>query len=1517
MSSHQPSSSVSDNAAGSFGESKAIDCDFIVLQLAASRAQDAAVRFKTQVMETRGPPLQSQLESYLPSSEVSLPRPCSSIAGNIPHYEENFRAVGGRFEFSEPCRYDSGDMHAYPNVNLEHIGRIFPGFSTCAQLDSGLGESASETDASWQIGKRKRSPNAGQTGSKAQLESHYLRESEGLPAHQTDVGSGENPTLERNDFQDVRIRVPKSPERMYKRARHSGLENRRWMPQNSCPVDMIPKSLEEVICSGDGGRKALFAVFKSELYPTIRSACIPFQATLSKSTLRSIRRAVSLPFDERIMFAGMRSSKLICKQCANEVVNAMLRGSLRLYRYQLTRRWRSKTAITIQSLVNHKVRDMVAAHGPSDWDPSSPRPGYLTEMDSGIVMDRRSELDTANREHSPGLIRDISLLGAGQTSLHTTRGSISDPSSQTKLTIGEVARKVVHCDKEESTYISPYAEPQITAEHFSLSSNARQNVSGLKISCLSISTSSQVRDAQILGPATSLRAGPTFQSQTGSSLVSIPTLDARHHECKKSIQIQSRPAPEQHSSGNEARDYEEGSQNAIPAVSTFRDTVTGKGGEVANILGQDGPFSSPDESSICERKTLIAPAAKVQAVVPGLETTSFPSSFATSPQGNVSSRAFQSVATTSFDTINCAPEQRVDSAKLPSTTAIVRESLSRSRKPSFVPNNMPRRLVRHPKYVLPTSKASSPEPSISTPPVKPPIRGIIRRPAGRHSRKMPSLLRHRELGGRDFNGSSLIHRHIHHHISAELTYWRTWTGASKDVVAAAWAPNGITFAVGAATDLDNQNLQYNRRNNFLLGDLASNTLTELPDHFVDRPRPETIDHGENARPSTYNSVDPELYTTVSSIDFSISGDIMFSASYDKTVKIWDISKRGQHACVKTLGHDTEVDLLASTKHHPNVLATGQKSTDESIRVYQLDCLYSATQNDRSVTFNTLSSHRARKYGLFPQSLQWGTAPEAANLLLAGFSEVKDDFSLLSEGELCLWDAETATPLKLAPCSQSIFDAIWHPSEAIIAAASTRGPRGDLTNRYLTRSVIRTYKPFEMPNRIMEYECPALDINDVRFNPVDDNYISVGCTDGVTYVWDFRMPDQILHQLRHDRPIDEMAQLRSREEQDTGVRFTLWDQEGLRFYTGSSDGSVKCWDILRSSEDAFVREVARFDSGIMCGVFSPDYTNLLVGLSNGAVHVLSCAPWSHLPNSTRSDSDLLEAPFEKFTYVPAKQEIPAEDEIIGIESANELLSSGQLKMHRIFGAGKGPAYKGPYASYARPESTDPSVEPLFPDILAKQLHPSQRKLGRKLGGRATDAETETYRREARVANERNSLAFRLRGGRKEEIGRQGGDPSEVKKEQVEEHELGEEKMKQNGKAKASASKMDVSGKAKLGTQTMPIVIDEDGDEYDASGGHGTEKGTSRAKAKAKTFIATVDDDGDNDGGDENPRKVKSEMDVPMESHMEMNAGENNKSKIKKRNKGKQAVRRSEEWKGDWKGYDTEELMEEDYWFPEPL
>ncbi|KAL9028417.1 MAG: hypothetical protein Q9180_007169, partial [Flavoplaca navasiana] len=202
-----------------------------------------------------------------------------------------------------------------------------------------------------------------------------------------------------------------------------------------------------------------------------------------------------------------------------------------------------------------------------------------------------------------------------------------------------------------------------------------------------------------------------------------------------------------------------------------------------------------------------------------------------------------------------------------------------------------------------------------------------------------SLLQDRELGTEGFKrpianeahtrpGNPCLDSGLQHAVSSKIAEdirpWRSWKGASSDVVVVAWAPDSLSYAAGAAAQSDDMDLQYNRPNNLLFGQLRLNSICELPDHRIDRPRPETIESGPNSSQAVYDACDPMVYKTVTSVQFSPSGSLLYTASHDKTAKIWDVSGRGFPSCVTTLPHHAAVTSLEVSSHWSGVFATAAK-----------------------------------------------------------------------------------------------------------------------------------------------------------------------------------------------------------------------------------------------------------------------------------------------------------------------------------------------------------------------------------------------------------------------------------------------------------------------------------------------------------------------------------------------------------------------------------------------------------------
>lgn len=158
---------------------------------------------------------------------------------------------------------------------------------------------------------------------------------------------------------------------------------------------------------------------------------------------------------------------------------------------------------------------------------------------------------------------------------------------------------------------------------------------------------------------------------------------------------------------------------------------------------------------------------------------------------------------------------------------------------------------------------------------------------------------------------------------------------------------------------------------------------------------------------------------------------------------------------------------------------------------------------------------------------------------------------------------------------------------------------------------------------------------------------------------------------------------------------------------------------------------------MCGAFSPDSTNLLVGDARGSVHILSTAPV--LP----FDSDLDEVRAIRYEHArdidgvskECDAAIPDNDNP-SAKAARALITSNEIVLHPLWGAGQGPRYRGPYASYAREEGADPKTEPLLPRYQAQQLDSGQRALAARAGFWAEPAERKLIAVQRELARARN-------------------------------------------------------------------------------------------------------------------------------------------------------------------------------------
>jgi len=210
------------------------------------------------------------------------------------------------------------------------------------------------------------------------------------------------------------------------------------------------------------------------------------------------------------------------------------------------------------------------------------------------------------------------------------------------------------------------------------------------------------------------------------------------------------------------------------------------------------------------------------------------------------------------------------------------------------------------------------------------------------------------------------------------------------------------------------------------------------------------------------------------------------------------------------------------------------------------------------------------------------------------------------------------------------------------------------------------------------------------------YITAGCTDGKTYVWDTAQGDLPIHALAHGEIMEETAGTMSSVE-DNGVKFTAWGTTLDRFYTGSSDGVVKVWNVRTpatyrrhgkmKSKGPLVRDLLECTSCVSFGAFSPDFSKLAIGDASGSVFLLTvdeedeCAERSLMLFKKLTTADGRTRYVRRPTPCLPFKEPPPPDGIsgpeaqslrTGIDAAQEFILTGQL-VPGPFGPVKGRFY----------------------------------------------------------------------------------------------------------------------------------------------------------------------------------------------------------------------------------------------------
>ncbi|KAI3398781.1 hypothetical protein diail_8648 [Diaporthe ilicicola] len=487
---------------------------------------------------------------------------------------------------------------------------------------------------------------------------------------------------------------------------------------------------------------------------------------------------------------------------------------------------------------------------------------------------------------------------------------------------------------------------------------------------------------------------------------------------------------------------------------------------------------------------------------------------------------------------------------------------------------------------------------------------------------LSALLMAREVSGNRFRTTRMrdVTDELRKNLEDGLRLRDEFANCAGDISAVSWVSNSVYIA-GTTAHMDSHNQQYNRPGNLVLGSVAPGLaeLRSYADHRVPRP---IVQKGENSTDEMRESQDPWLYTSVVSSDHDPIHDRTYTSGFDRSAKVWRVEKSGSSMqCVGTWLHDGIVNFVqASQLEHPTgLVATAADVPTEAVRIYTVK-----PEDMSNSTYASFSAKRvtdadgsfSNKWAYFPSTMKWGVEESVRHLLLVGFSPrslTEDDNDIpedrMNTGELCLWDSLTRQAVRIpAANSQNVFEVLWHPFRPEFIVASSPAGDFDADIKTQVRIFVRdnTSEHDVHFKFLKSFDCTALDVNELTIMPNSPAffYITAGCTDGKTYIWDSAQPETLrrrpVHVLAHGPPLEDIAV--GDHEDDTGVKFTAWAASMDRFYTGSSDGVVKVWNIRGESAEG--RVILEAQAQISHGAFSPDYSKLVVGDASGRVFVLS-------------------------------------------------------------------------------------------------------------------------------------------------------------------------------------------------------------------------------------------------------------------------------------------------------------------------